>query len=186
MFGGTRRARMTVRKGIGYRRAPCRRRRSLGGEVRLKSVRHSSSGARSSTESKATLHADHRQGSIVGLGIGQKYDTDLMSPHSAKEKPGVETALEWSRRARLEWDPVFFRERRFGNPWGDVDLLAQVQSARDWLVSNPAPDEQLARNIDAMLDAYFEMPTATVSRLQELREIIDHHARAILEWEAAL
>ena len=176
---------MTVRKGIRYRRAPCRRRRSLGGEVRLKSVRHSSSGARFSSESKCDVYrrTDHRQGSIVGSGIGQKYDTELISPDSAKEKPGVETALEWSRRARLEWDPVFFRERRFGNPWGDVDLLAHVQ---DWLVSNPAPDEQLARNIDAMLDAYFEMPTATVSRLQELREIIDHQTRAILEWEAAL
>jgi hypothetical protein len=97
-----------------------------------------------------------------------------------------ETAREWRRRARLEWEPVFFRERRFENPWGDAELLASVQSAHDWLVSNPAPDEQLARDIDALLDAYSEMPNATVSRLQELRNIIDHRNKAILEWEASL
>jgi hypothetical protein len=92
-------------------------------------------------------------------------------------------AVEWYGQARLKWDPVFFKERRFENPWGDDELLASVQRARDWLESNPAPDEQLAQHIRCMLDAYCEMPTATVSRLQELREVIDHHATAILKWE---
>jgi hypothetical protein len=34
-----------------------------------------------------------------------------------------------------------------------------------------------------MLDAYSELPTAMVPQLQELREIIDHHATAMLDWE---
>jgi hypothetical protein len=101
-------------------------------------------------------------------------------------KPWDEPPREWCRRARLEWDPVFFAERRFGNPWGDGELLASIQRARDWLGSNPAPDERLAQDIDALLDAYSEMPNATVRRLHELREIIDHHNKAILEWEATL
>jgi hypothetical protein len=53
-------------------------------------------------------------------------------------------------------------------------------------VSNPAPDAQLARDIDDLLDAYCEMPNATVPRLQELRDIIDHRNKAILEWEATI
>ena len=104
-----------------------------------------------------------------------------MESRSCDEPP-----REWYRRARLEWDPVFFPERRFEIPWGDEELLASVQCARDWLVSNPAPDDQLVQDIDALLDAYSEMTTATVPRLQELREIIDHHNKAILEWAATL
>lgn len=71
-------------------------------------------------------------------------------------------------------------------PWGDGELLAAVQRAREWLVTNPAPDEQLARDIAALLDAYSQLTNATVPRLQELREIIDLHNKAILEWEATL
>lgn len=96
----------------------------------------------------------------------------------------TETPLEWYWRARRKWDPVFFKERRFENPWGDDELLALVQSAREWLVCDQPPDEQLAEHIRSMLDAYSEMPTATVSRLQALRETIDHHANAILDWPA--
>jgi hypothetical protein len=99
---------------------------------------------------------------------------------------GVESPREWYKRARIEWDPVFFKERRFKSPWADVELLASVQRARDWLESNPVPDEQLAQHICSMLDAYSQLPTATVSRLGEWREVIDHHATAILDWEATL
>src|SRR5487761_2341250 len=99
-----------------------------------------------------------------------------MEPRSCDETP-----QEWDKRARLKWDRVFFPERRFEIPWGDDELLASVQSAWDWLVRHPAPDEQLAQDIDALLDAYSEMTTATVPRLQELRKIIDHHNKAILE-----
>jgi hypothetical protein len=37
----------------------------------------------------------------------------------------------------------------------------------------------MSRNLTALLDAYAEMPHATVSRVMELREIIGQHAQAV-------
>jgi hypothetical protein len=100
-------------------------------------------------------------------GVGEKAD---------------ETAVWW-KRARQLWNPIFFRQRRFSNPWGDYELMLDVARAREWLNSDPCPDATLAAHLDAMLNAYGEMPTATVERLVELRHSIGVHAEAILEWE---
>jgi hypothetical protein len=105
---------------------------------------------------------------------------------SVAERRGAEqpdVTVDWWRRARRLWDPVFFRQRRFRNPWGDVELLRDVIQAREWLDSDPCPDATLAGHIEAMLNAYSEMPTATVDRLVELRHVIGESTDAMLEWE---
>jgi hypothetical protein len=95
----------------------------------------------------------------------------------------AEVSAVWLKRARQFWNPIFFRQRRFRNPYGDDELMLDVARAREWLISDPCPNAFLAGHLEAMLDAYGEMPTATVEQLVELRHIVGESAEAILEWE---
>jgi hypothetical protein len=54
-----------------------------------------------------------------------------------------------------------------------------VEAARQWLRENPSPDPALDQHLEAILDAYAEMPSATVSRVMDLRESIALHAKAL-------
>jgi len=72
-------------------------------------------------------------------------------------------------------------EMRYRTPWGGGELGEAVQNARRWLADHPCPDHTIGRHLAAMLDAYAEMPRATVRRVMELREIIGEHALAVSE-----
>jgi hypothetical protein len=70
-------------------------------------------------------------------------------------------------------------EMRYRTPWGGDELVEAVQDARRWLSGHPCPDRSIGRHLTAMLEAYAEMPHATVSRVMELREIIGEHVHAV-------
>ena len=101
---------------------------------------------------------------------------------SGPEVPPDEPRADWYWHARSMWEPVFFPERRFRNPWADHELAADVARVREWLEANPCPDPSLKAHIDAMLAAYDEMAGATVQRVTELREVIGEHAEVIDIW----
>jgi hypothetical protein len=70
-------------------------------------------------------------------------------------------------------------EMRYRTPWGGDELAEAVQNAHHWLTAHPCPDPSISRHLAALLDAYAEMPHATVARVMELRVIIGHHAQAV-------
>jgi len=72
----------------------------------------------------------------------------------------------WYAAAGPIWD-LLSPEMRYRTPWGGGELGEAVENAHHW------------RHLTAVLDAYAEMPHATVGRVMELREIIAHHAHAV-------
>jgi hypothetical protein len=90
-----------------------------------------------------------------------------------------ETIAEWYNRAIPACDPFIFPESRFRNPWVDDELAEAIQSACRWLDANPCPLESVDQHLHAMLNAYADMKTATVSRVMELREVIELHSKFV-------
>ena len=66
--------------------------------------------------------------------------------------------------------PFLFPESCFRTPWTGDDLPAAVEASRQWLREYPCPDASLDQHLEAILDAYVEMPTATVTRDAATRE----------------
>jgi len=97
----------------------------------------------------------------------------------AKEAVTQETISHWYRRATSGCDPFIFPESRFRTPWMNDDLASVLQSARQWLSDNPCPDPAISHHLQAILDAYAEMPTATVGRVMELRDVIESHGKEV-------
>jgi hypothetical protein len=102
-----------------------------------------------------------------------------MSPDRETDNPGANPINQWYYRATAACAPFLFPESRFRTPWTGDDLPGAVEAARRWLRENPSPDPSLDQHLEAMLDAYAEMPTATVSRVMELRESIEVHAKVL-------
>jgi hypothetical protein len=84
----------------------------------------------------------------------------------------------WYADAGSIWE-LLSPEMRYRTPWGGDELADAVENAHHWLIAHPCPDASMSRNLTALLDAYAEMPHATVSRVMELREIIGQHAQAV-------
>ena len=84
----------------------------------------------------------------------------------------------WYAAAGPIWD-LLSPEMRYRTPWGGGELGEAVENAHHWLLTHPCPDPSVRRHLTAVLDAYAEMPHATVGRVMELREIIAHHAHAV-------
>jgi hypothetical protein len=63
--------------------------------------------------------------------------------------------------------------------WPGDELVGPLEKARRWLEDNPCPDEAIGEHLRAMVVAYSEIPGATVPRMMELRDIIQHHAKAV-------
>jgi hypothetical protein len=59
------------------------------------------------------------------------------------------------------------------------DRLGDVRRVRRWLTANLCPDTSIGRHLAAMLNSYAEMTEASVSRLMELREIIELHRKFV-------
>jgi hypothetical protein len=93
--------------------------------------------------------------------------------------PTADAINQWYYRATAACAPFLFPESRFRTPWTGDDMPAAVEAARRWVRENPCPDTSLDQHLEAILDAYAEMPTATVSRVMELRESIEVHAKAL-------
>jgi hypothetical protein len=70
-------------------------------------------------------------------------------------------------------------EMRYRTPWGGDELAEAVRNAHHWFIAHPCPDPSIGRHLMALLDAYAEMPQATVGRVMELRDVIGHHAQAV-------
>jgi hypothetical protein len=70
-------------------------------------------------------------------------------------------------------------EMRYRTPWGGDEFAEAVRNAHHWFIAHPCPDPSISRHLTALLDAYAEMPHATVGRVMELREVIGHHAQAV-------
>jgi hypothetical protein len=102
-----------------------------------------------------------------------------MSPDRETDNPTADPINQWYYRATAACAPFLFPESRFRSPWTGDDLPGAVEAARTWLRENPSPDPSLDQHLEAMLDAYAEMPTATVSRVMELRESIEAHAKVL-------
>jgi hypothetical protein len=102
-----------------------------------------------------------------------------MSPDRETDSSNLDAINQWYYRATAACAPFLFPESRFRTPWTGDDLPADVETARRWLRENPCPDASLDQHLEAILDAYAEMPTATVSRVMELRESIAVHASAL-------
>ncbi len=102
-----------------------------------------------------------------------------MSPDRETDSSIADAVNQWYYRATAACAPFLFPESRFRTPWTGDDLPADVEAARRWLRENPCPDPSLDQHLEAILDAYAEMPTATVSRVMELRESIAVHASAL-------
>jgi hypothetical protein len=102
-----------------------------------------------------------------------------MSPDGGAASPTPDAINQWYYRATAACAPFLFPESRFRTPWTGDDLPADVETARQWLRENPCPDASLDQHLEAILDAYAEMPTATVSRVMELRESIGEHAKVL-------
>jgi hypothetical protein len=90
---------------------------------------------------------------------------------------------QWYRRAWIACEPFMFAEARYRTPWVDDEFAEVIRVARQWLGDNPSPDCTLGQNFVGMLDAYNEMTTATVSRVMELRSLIEHHVQALDRWK---
>lgn len=86
---------------------------------------------------------------------------------------------EWYRRAAVACDPFIFPESRYRCPWVNEELSSGIESAGLWLRENPCPDTSIGEHVRAMLNAYAQMTTATVTRLMELREIIGLHSKFV-------
>jgi hypothetical protein len=102
-----------------------------------------------------------------------------MSPDRETGNPAADAISQWYYRATAACAPFLFPESRFRTPWTGDDLPGDVEAARRWLQENPCPDASLDQHLEAILDAYAEMPTATVKRVMELRESIEVHAMAL-------
>jgi hypothetical protein len=102
-----------------------------------------------------------------------------MSPNREMEDSTAESINQWYSRATAACAPFLFPESRFRTPWTADDLPAAVEAARAWHRENPCPDPSLDEHLDAILDAYIEMSNATVSRVMEIRESIQVHAKAL-------
>ena len=102
-----------------------------------------------------------------------------MSPDRETGNPTPDAINQWYYRATAACAPFLFPESRFRTPWTGDDLPGAVESARQWLRENPCPDASLDQHLEAILDAYAEMSTATVSRVMELRESIGEHAKVL-------
>jgi len=102
-----------------------------------------------------------------------------MSPDRETDNPSANPINQWYYRATAACAPFLFPESRFRTPWTGDDLPGAVEAARRWLRENPSPDPSLDQHLEAMLDAYAEMPTATVSRVMELREDIELHTKVL-------
>jgi hypothetical protein len=89
----------------------------------------------------------------------------------------------WYASAGSIWE-LLSPEMRYRTPWGGDELAAAVRKAHHWLVAHPCPDPSISRHLAALLEAYAEMPHATVGRVMELREIIGHHAQAVERRQA--
>ena len=97
-----------------------------------------------------------------------------MSPRQA-----TGTALSaWYAAAGSIWE-LLSPEMRFRTPWGGGELAAAVEEAHHWLIAHPCPDPAISEHLTALLNAYAEMPRATVARVMELRETIGQHAQAL-------
>lgn len=96
------------------------------------------------------------------------------SPHQATDR-AMAVWYEAAGAIREMLSP----EMRFRTPWGGDELAEAVQNAHHWLIAHPCPDPSISRHLEALLDAYAEMPHATVGRVMELREIIGQHAQAV-------
>jgi hypothetical protein len=70
-------------------------------------------------------------------------------------------------------------EMRYRTPWGGDELTEAVRNAHHWFTAHPCPDPSIGRHLTALLDAYAEMPHATVGRVMELREVIGHLVHAV-------
>ena len=112
------------------------------------------------------------------FGPGSEYIC-YMSPHRETGNPTPDAINQWYYRATAACAPFLFPESRFRTPWTGDDLPAAVEAARQWLRENPCPDASLDQHLEAILDAYVEMPTATVSRVMQLRESIEEHAKVL-------
>jgi len=112
------------------------------------------------------------------LGTRSEYIC-YMSPDRETGNPTPDAINQWYYRATAACAPFLFPESRFRTPWTGDDLPGAVESARQWLRENPCPDASLDQHLEAILDAYTEMSTATVSRVMELRESIGEHAKTL-------
>jgi hypothetical protein len=97
-----------------------------------------------------------------------------MSPHQAADR-AMAAWYEAAGAIREMLSP----EMRYRTPWGGDELAEAVQNAQHWLMAHPCPDPSVSRHLAALLDAYAEMPHATVGRVMELREIIGQRAQAV-------
>jgi hypothetical protein len=95
----------------------------------------------------------------------------------AKNTP--ETISEWYSRATIACTPFIFPESRFRSPWVDDQFAEDVRRVRRWLTDNPCPDASVGSHLAAMLNSYAEMSAASVSRLMELREIVELHSKFV-------
>jgi hypothetical protein len=102
-----------------------------------------------------------------------------MSPDQETGQFTADAIEHWYRRATTACAPFLFPESRFRNPWTDDELPGAVEAARRWHQQNPCPDASLDEHLEAILDAYAEMSVATVSRVMEIREVIELHAKAL-------
>ena len=84
----------------------------------------------------------------------------------------------WYASAGSIWE-LLSPEMRFRTPWGGGELAAAVETAQHWLIDHPCPDPLIGGHLTALLNAYAEMPNATVARVIELRETIGQHAQAL-------
>jgi hypothetical protein len=96
----------------------------------------------------------------------------------ATETPTTELS-KWYKRAMTACDPFLFPESRYRTLWMDDDLARSLESARKWLRDNPCPDSSIGFHVQAMLDAYAHMTTASVARVEELREVIESHGKEV-------
>jgi hypothetical protein len=76
-----------------------------------------------------------------------------------------------------------FAAARFRTPWVDDEFAGAISNARQWLRDNPCPDQTLGRYLADMLGAYEEMTSATVTRVMELRVVIEQHVDALDRWK---
>jgi hypothetical protein len=119
-----------------------------------------------------------------------------------------ETLRQWHQRATSAWEPFVFAEMRFSTGWGGDDvpglaacdeLSVAARDARHWLTVNPCPDASVGGHFMGMLEVYGDLTSAiahmiesqpddqgiaiTVARIEELRQVIAQHVKALNEWE---
>jgi hypothetical protein len=103
--------------------------------------------------------------------------------HRAKESAIRDPTAQWYRRARSACEPLMFTEARYRTPWVDDEFAEVIRTARQWVRDNPCPDYALGQIFEGMLDAYNEMTSATVSRVMELRSVIEQYMQALDTWK---